>query len=89
LLRRFFDLHQILSAFWDCRLTESLGAGPAIGHKDCRVWEGHGVPDTVRFLLIIACLAGAVYGAAWALANYPPEQTEIVRPLPHERLRQQ
>jgi hypothetical protein len=51
--------------------------------------ESPSVPDTLRFLLIIACLAGAVYGAAWALANFPPEQTEIVKSLPHERLRQQ
>jgi len=47
------------------------------------------VPDTVRFLLIIACLAGAVYGAVWGLANYPPEQSEIVKALPHEKIRQQ
>ena len=47
------------------------------------------MPDTLRFLLIIACLAGAVYGAAWGLANYPPEQTEIVRALPHEKIRVQ
>jgi hypothetical protein len=45
------------------------------------------MPDSIRFLLIIACLAGAVYGTAWALANFPPEQTEIVKPLPHEKLR--
>jgi hypothetical protein len=51
--------------------------------------EGRVVPDTVRFLLIIACLAGAVYGAAWGLANYPPEQAEIVKALPHEKIRQQ
>ena len=51
--------------------------------------EGRDVPDTIRFLLIIACLAGAVYGAVWALSNYPPEQTQIVRPLPHEKIRQQ
>ena len=47
------------------------------------------VPDTVRFLLILACLIGAIYGGVWALANFPPEQTEIVRSLPHERIRQQ
>jgi hypothetical protein len=51
--------------------------------------EGRVVPDTVRFLLIIASLAGAVYGAAWGLANYPPEQAEIVKALPHEKIRQQ
>jgi len=47
------------------------------------------VPDSVRFLLILACLVGAVYGAVWALANFPPEQTEITRSLPHEKIRQQ
>lgn len=47
------------------------------------------MPDSLRFLLILACLAGAVYGAAWGLANFPPEQREIVKALPHEKLRQQ
>jgi hypothetical protein len=46
------------------------------------------IPDTIRFLLIIACLSGAVYGVAWSLASFPPEQTEIVKQLPHEKLRQ-
>ncbi len=45
------------------------------------------MPDSIRFLLILTCLAGAVYGTAWALANFPPEQSEIVKPLPHEKLR--
>jgi hypothetical protein len=47
------------------------------------------MPASFRFLLIIACLGGAVYGAAWALATFPPEQAEVVKALPHERLRQQ
>jgi hypothetical protein len=47
------------------------------------------MPDTLRFLLIIACLAGAIYGGAWGLANFPPEQTEVIKSLPHEKLRQQ
>ena len=34
------------------------------------------IPDTVRFLLVVAALAGAVYGGACALATFPPEQTE-------------
>lgn len=46
------------------------------------------VPDSLRFLLIVALLGGSVYGVVWALAQYPPEQTEIVKSLPHERLRQ-
>ena len=47
------------------------------------------MPDSLRFLLIIACLAAAVYGTAWGLANFPPEQSEIVKPLPHEKIRQE
>ncbi len=46
------------------------------------------MPDSLRFLLIVALLGGSVYGVVWALAQYPPEQTEIVKSLPHERLRQ-
>jgi hypothetical protein len=46
------------------------------------------MPDTIRFLLVIVLLGGAVYGGAWALAHFPPEQTEIVKALPHEKLRQ-
>lgn len=45
------------------------------------------MPFTLRFLLIVACLAVAVYGAIWALANFPPEQTQIVKPVSHEALR--
>jgi hypothetical protein len=41
----------------------------------------------VRFLLIVLVLAGAVYGAMWALASFPPEQTQIVKPISHEALR--
>ncbi len=47
------------------------------------------MPDSLRFLLIITCLGGAVYGVAWALSTFPPEQTDVVKALPHEKLRQQ
>ena len=46
------------------------------------------IPDTVRLLVAVAAIAGAVYGSAWALAHFPPEQTDVVRALPHEKLRQ-
>jgi predicted O-methyltransferase YrrM len=46
------------------------------------------VPDSLRALIIVALLAGLGYGAIWMLANVPPQQTEIVRQLPSERLRQ-
>ncbi|MFO1120849.1 MAG: hypothetical protein U1F47_00770 [Hyphomicrobiales bacterium] len=46
------------------------------------------MPDTIRLLLAITIIGGTVYGGAWLLANYPPEQTEIVKALPTEKLRQ-
>ncbi len=46
------------------------------------------IPDFVRFVLVVAALAGAVYGAAWTLATYPPEPSEVIRSLPHDKLRQ-
>ena len=45
------------------------------------------MPDTIKFLLVLGCLGGAIYGGAWALAHFPPEQTEIVKPLSSEKLR--
>jgi hypothetical protein len=39
------------------------------------------MPDSLRFLLIVLCLAGAGYGAVWGLANFPPEQQEVVKQL--------
>jgi hypothetical protein len=49
--------------------------------------DGFAMPDTVKFLLVLLCLGGAIYGGLWALANFPPEQAEIVKPLSSERLR--
>jgi hypothetical protein len=46
------------------------------------------MPDTIKFLLVVGVIAGAVYGAALALASFPPEQTEITKALPNEKLRQ-
>ena len=46
------------------------------------------MPDTIKFLLVLGVIAGAIYGGALALASFPPEQTEITKPLPHEKLRQ-
>jgi hypothetical protein len=45
------------------------------------------VPDTLRFLFVVGVIAGVIYGGAWGLANFPPEQSEIMKPLPHEKLR--
>jgi hypothetical protein len=46
------------------------------------------IPDTIKFLLAVGCIVGVAYGAIWGLATFPPEQTEVVRSLPHEKLRQ-
>jgi hypothetical protein len=41
------------------------------------------MPDSLRFLLIMLCLAGAGYGAVWWLSAAPPDQQEIIKRLPH------
>ena len=46
------------------------------------------MPDTIKFLLVLGVIAGVIYGGALALASFPPEQMEITKPLPHEKLRQ-
>jgi hypothetical protein len=46
------------------------------------------VPDTVKFLFAVCLVAGAAFGAVWGLATFPPEQAEVVKALPHEKLRQ-
>ena len=46
------------------------------------------MPDTVKFAIVLLCLGGAIYGGAWALAHFPPEQAEVVKPLSAEKLRQ-
>jgi hypothetical protein len=45
------------------------------------------MPDTIKFVLVLGVIAGVVYGGAWALAHFPPEQAEVVKPLPGEKLR--
>ncbi|WP_395685892.1 hypothetical protein [Aestuariivirga sp.] len=45
------------------------------------------MPDTVKLVLVLAVLGGVLYGGLWTLANVPPEQTEIVKPLSAEKLR--
>lgn len=45
------------------------------------------MPDTVKFVLVLAVLGGSIYGGAWALSHFPPQQTEIVKALPSEKLR--
>jgi hypothetical protein len=46
------------------------------------------IPDTVKFVLVLVLIAGAAYGSVWGLATFPPEQSEMVKALPHDKLRQ-
>jgi hypothetical protein len=46
------------------------------------------IPDTLKFLLAVGAIAGTIYGSAWTLAHFPPEQTTITKSLPDERLKQ-
>lgn len=46
------------------------------------------IPDFLKFILVVAALVGAVYGGALALATFPPEQSDVIHSLPHEKLRQ-
>ena len=50
--------------------------------------EESDLPDSLRFLFVLLVLGGIGYGTVWALSHFPPEQTEIVKSLPHEKLRQ-
>jgi len=45
------------------------------------------MPDSLRYLIILAVLGAAVYGGAWWLANFPPEPVEIEKSISTHRLR--
>lgn len=44
------------------------------------------MPGSLRFLLILICLGGLVYGGIYVLATMKPEQKTVVKQLPSERL---
>jgi hypothetical protein len=46
------------------------------------------IPDTLKFIVVLGLIAGFAFGSVWALAAFPPEQAEVIRALPHEKLRQ-
>jgi hypothetical protein len=46
------------------------------------------IPDTVKFILVLGLIAGAAFGSVWGLATFPPEQSEVIKSLPHDKLRQ-
>jgi hypothetical protein len=45
------------------------------------------LPESLRLLFILALLAGAIYGGLWVLSTFPPEQNEIVKELPSDKLK--
>lgn len=47
------------------------------------------MPDSIRFLLILACLGGAVYGGMYFLSEFPPEPSEVVKQVPNARFSSQ
>lgn len=46
------------------------------------------IPDTLKMIFVIGIVAGTAYGAVWGLATFPPEQSEVVKALPHDKIRQ-
>jgi hypothetical protein len=45
------------------------------------------MPSLIKFLLLLAILAGAGYGGLWVLANLvEPHQREITVTIPQDRL---
>lgn len=45
------------------------------------------LPESLRLLLILALLGAAIYGGLWALSTFPPEQNDIIKELPSDRLK--
>jgi hypothetical protein len=39
-------------------------------------------------LIILALVGAAISGGLWALSTFPPEQNDIVKELPSDRLKQ-
>lgn len=46
------------------------------------------IPDTIKFILVVGAIAASIYGGAYGLAHFPPEQSEIVRPVFSDALKQ-
>lgn len=59
----------------------------SLSEAEANRYTGQIMPDTVKFVLVLAVLGGSIYGGAWALSHFPPQQTEIVKALPSEKLR--
>jgi hypothetical protein len=46
------------------------------------------IPDTVKFILVVGAIVASIYGGAYGLATFPPEQSEVIRPVFSEALKQ-
>ena len=44
------------------------------------------MPSLIRFLVVIAVIAGVVYGGLWALARIEPKPREMTITIPQDRL---
>jgi hypothetical protein len=55
--------------------------------EKCGIRVKH-LPESLRLLVILALVAGAIYGGLWALSTFPPEQNDIVKELPSDKLKQ-
>jgi len=59
----------------------------ACGHISVATRAERPVPSLFRFLIIVGALAGAVYGAMWAVVAYvEPQPREMTQTLPANRL---
>jgi len=45
------------------------------------------MPDSLRYLIILVVLGGVIYGTAWALASFAPQQVEIEKSISNHQLR--
>jgi hypothetical protein len=56
------------------------------GRNPISVWRNSGMPSLFRFLIIIGVLAGLVYGAVFALANFVTYRPrEIIVTIPPDK----
>ena len=45
------------------------------------------MPDSLRYLIVLAIVGGVIYGAAWWLASGPPASVTIEKTISTDRLR--
>lgn len=70
------------------RQSHGLAIFPEAGKQWFLIKDSLVIPDTLKFLLVVGLIAGLGYGGVLALATFPPEPSEVIRPLSHDKLRQ-